>query len=56
MTKKEHKFLKSALASTKMEGFEVTAQTETDCKRLLSKEISVADLVYEIINRPVRAV
>ena len=51
MTEKEHKLLKSALASTKMEGFRVTKQTENDCKRLLASEISVSDLVYEIMNR-----
>ena len=56
MTRNEHKLLKSALASTKMEGFRVTEQTEDDCKRLLAKEISTSDLVHEIINRSIRSV
>lgn len=56
MSEQEHRELHNALASTRMEGFEVTEQTERDCVRLLSGEISVADLVKEIISRPVKAV
>ena len=50
----EYRALRSALASTRMEGFEVTEQTEKDCIRLLSEDISVADLVKEIVSRPKR--
>jgi len=56
MSEKEYRALRSALASTRMEGFEVTEQTEKDCIRLLSGDISVADLVKEIISRPAKAV
>ena len=56
MSEKEHRALRSALASTRMEGFEVTEQTEKDCIRLLSGDISVADLVKEIVSRPAKAV
>ena len=45
-----------ALASTRMEGFAVTEQTEKDCARLMSGEVSVADLVKEILSRPTKAV
>ena len=56
MSEKEYYALRSALASTRMEGFEVTEQTEKDCIRLLSGDISVADLVKEIVSRPAKAV
>ena len=36
MSEKEYRALGSALASTRMEGFEVTEQIEKDCIRLLS--------------------
>ena len=45
------KELKNALASTKMEGFLVTEETEKDCIRLLEGEITVSDLVNEILAR-----
>lgn len=56
MSEQEYSALQSALASSRMEGFEVTEQTEADCKRLLSGEITVADLVREIMSRPAKAV
>jgi len=56
MSEKEYRALHSALTSTRMEGFEVTEQTEKDCIRLLSGDISVADLVKEIVSRPAKAV
>lgn len=43
--------LDSALASTKMEGFNVTEQTRQDCLRLLEGSVSVSELVREIIAR-----
>ncbi len=55
MSEQERRELHNALASTRMEGFEVTEQTEQDCVRLLSGEISVADLVKEIMSRPAKA-
>lgn len=56
MSEQKHRELHNALASTHMEGLEVTEQTERDCIRLLSGDISVADLVTEILARPVKAV
>ena len=56
MSEREYEALRSALASTRMEGFEVTEQTEKDCVRLMSGEISVADMVEEILARPAKAV
>lgn len=54
MSEREYEALHSALASTRMEGFDVTEQTEKDCVRLLNEEISIADLVKEIMARPVK--
>lgn len=51
MSKSECRELKNALASTRMEGYEVTKQTEQDCVRLMRGEISVNDLVREIMGR-----
>ena len=56
MSEKEYRALRIALSYTRMEGFEVTEQTEKDCIRLLSGDISVADLVKEIVSRPAKAV
>ena len=38
MSKSECRELKNALASTRMEGYEVTKQTEQDCVRLMRGE------------------
>ena len=38
-----------------IKSFEVTEQTEKDCVRLMSGEISVADMVKEILARPAKA-
>ncbi|MBQ8217594.1 MAG: hypothetical protein IJZ91_06500 [Oscillospiraceae bacterium] len=56
MSEREYEALRSALASTRMEGFEVTEQTEKDCMRLMNGEISAADMVKEILARPAKAV
>ena len=47
--------LDSALASTKMEGFNVTEQTRKDCLRLLEGSVSVTELVQEITARKSKA-
>ena len=41
MGEPEYEALRSALASTRMEGFIVTEQMEKDCIRLMSGEVSV---------------
>ena len=56
MSEREYEALRSALASTRMEGFRVTEQTEKDCIRLMTCEVSVADLVKDILARPAKAV
>lgn len=38
MSEKEYMALRNALASTQMEGYEITKQTEQDCVRLLEGE------------------
>ena len=43
--------LEPALASTKMEGFEVTEQTRRDCLRLINGEVTIEELVREISSR-----
>lgn len=48
----DYSLLRSAMASTRMEGFEVTDETERDCIRLLTGEITVADLITEIMAEP----
>ena len=40
-----------ALASTRMEGFEVTEQTRLDCQRLMDGQVSVSELAREIADR-----
>ena len=40
--------LRTAFASSRMEGFEITPDVETNCRRLLDGEISVAELVQQI--------
>lgn len=56
MSEKEYMELKNALASTRMEGYVITEQTEHDCARLMRNEISIAELVQEILSRPAMAV
>ena len=55
MSEHEYEALRSALASTRMEGFNVTEQTEKDCVRLMTGELSVADMVKEILARPAKS-
>lgn len=45
----EHETLRRTVASTRKESFDVTEQTEKDCVRLMTCELSVADLVEEIL-------
>ncbi len=54
MNEKEYKELQNSLASARMEGYEVTKQTEQDCIRLLDGEITVEELVKEILIRPLK--
>ena len=56
MSERVYEALRSALASARMEGFDVTEQTEKDCVRLMTGELSVADMVKEILARPAKAV
>ena len=51
MSEREYQLLRDGLASTRMEGFEGSAQTEEDCFRLVAGKISVNDLVQEILSR-----
>lgn len=52
MSEREYESLRSALASVRMEGFHVNEQTEKDCVRLMRGEVSVSDIVKEILRRP----
>ena len=51
MSEREYQALQSGLASARMEGLTVTAQTERDCARLLSGQVSTEELVREILSR-----
>ena len=51
MNEKDYKNLKIALASSAMEGLNITRQTEADCIRLINGEVSVGEMVGEIIAR-----
>ena len=52
LSERERQSLRNALASTRMEGFEVTEQMVKDCVRLMRGEVSVEALVAEIAKRP----
>lgn len=52
MSEKEYAALRSALASARIEGLEITPQNERDCRRLMQGDVSVAELVREIMSRP----
>ncbi len=54
MSKQQYQYLKSALASAQMEGFENNETVEYDCIRLIEGEISVSAQVEEILNRPTK--
>lgn len=56
MGERECEALQSALASTRMEGFQVTEQTEKDCIRLIKGEVSIPELVKEIVGRTTKAI
>ena len=56
MSEREYEALRSALASARMEGLPVNEQTESDCARLVNGEVSVAELVKEILARPAKVV
>lgn len=43
--------LKSALASSAMEGFPVTPEVTRNCQRLLNGEVNVDSLVKEILSK-----
>ncbi|HJB41450.1 MAG TPA: antitoxin VbhA family protein [Candidatus Gemmiger avicola] len=46
--------LKNALASSRMEGFPVTRQTEQDCRRLLNGTVTPQQMAAEILARRAR--
>ena len=48
--------LSSALSSAKMEGFQITPEIESDCKLIISGELSIAEYIRRatennVINR-----
>lgn len=51
MNEKDYKNLKIALASSAMEGLNITRQTEADCIRLINGEVTVGEMIGEIIAR-----
>lgn len=55
MSNQEHEALRNALASARMEGLPITEEIEKDCARLMNGEVTVAELVKEILTRPIDA-
>ena len=55
MDEKTENALNSALASAKMEGFQITPEVEADCIKIGSGELSVADYIKRVTvaNAPV---
>ena len=51
MTAKREYALRNAVASARMEGVLVSAQTEQDCKRYLEGKIDTDTLVREALKR-----
>ena len=45
MDEKTENALNSALASAKMEGFQITPEVEADCIKIVSGELSIADYI-----------
>ena len=43
--------LENALASSRMEGYEVTEQTRIDCRRLMDGKVDACTLAAEILAR-----
>ena len=44
------------MSEREYEALPVTEETESDCERLLRGEVSVEELVKEILSRPAKAV
>ena len=51
MTVKREQALHNALASSRMEGLQVSKQTEQDCLRYLEGRVDAAALVREVLQR-----
>ena len=51
MTEEQYQDLRDALASARIEGHEITKQTELDCIRLIDGEISVEEIIREFKAR-----
>lgn len=51
MTAKQERALRNAVASARMEGVLISAQTERDCKRYLEGKIDTDTLVREALKR-----
>ena len=48
MSEEHDKSLNTALASARMEGFQVTPQIIENCKRIISGEISVSEYISQV--------
>ena len=55
MDEKTEQSINSALASAKMEGFQITPKVEADCIKIVSGELSIADYIKRVTesNAPV---
>ena len=51
MTAKKNQAMRNAVASARMEGLSVSAQTKQDCERYLDGKIDTETLVREALKR-----
>lgn len=52
VSSREYRSLQNALASSRIEGLQVTEQTERDCARLINGKTTADNIVAEILRRP----
>ena len=48
MDEKTENALNSALASAKMEGFQITSAVEADCTKIVSGELTIVDYIKSV--------
>jgi len=54
MSEEQEKSLNSALASARMEGFQITPQIEENCRKIVNGELSISDYIRLVtaVNAP----
>ena len=44
------KSINTAFASARMEGFQITPQIESDCRKIVSGELSISEYIRQVIE------